>query len=192
MSNQSPHSLAQVFEGWNGYQTSIVHALEPLTTEQLTWRPAPQMRSVGELARHIALGRIVWFVRMGAPDSAELASRISEWEQDSDGNKHIVEDAIAITDDASQLIHWLNATWQMVEKTLAGWTIDDLSTTYAHTWNGTRYAVSRQWTIWRIMAHDIHHGGELSLMLGMQGIEAFELSALGGHIILPPTLEEIK
>ncbi len=46
--------------------------------------------------------------------------------------------------------------------------------------------MSYQWTIWRIMAHDIHHGGELSLMLGMQGIEAFELSGLGGHITMPP------
>jgi hypothetical protein len=46
--------------------------------------------------------------------------------------------------------------------------------------------VSRQWTIWRIMAHDIHHGGELVLMLGMQGIDNFELGDLGGHIIEPP------
>jgi hypothetical protein len=35
------------------------------------------------------------------------------------------------------------------------------------------------------MAHDIHHGGEIALMLGMQGIEAFELQALGGHLTLP-------
>ena len=46
--------------------------------------------------------------------------------------------------------------------------------------------MSRQWTIWRVMNHDIHHGGELSLMLGLQGVEAFELSALFGHVILPP------
>jgi uncharacterized damage-inducible protein DinB len=35
------------------------------------------------------------------------------------------------------------------------------------------------------MSHDIHHGGQLALMLGMQGIEAFELRALGGHIVAP-------
>ena len=50
--------------------------------------------------------------------------------------------------------------------------------------------MSRQWTIWRVMNHDIHHGGELSLMLGLQGIEAFELSALFGHVILPPLSSE--
>jgi len=29
-------------------------------------------------------------------------------------------------------------------------------------------------------------GGQIALMLGMQGIEAFELSDLFGHITLPP------
>jgi hypothetical protein len=64
--------------------------------------------------------------------------------------------------------------------------VDDLHRTYRHTWRGDTYAVSYQWTIWRIMAHDIHHGGELVIMLGMQGIENFELGDLGGHIIEPP------
>jgi uncharacterized damage-inducible protein DinB len=183
-------ALAQVFEGWDGYQTSLIHAIEPLTNEQLAWRPAPHLRSVGELARHISLGRITWFRRMDAPRSAELAGRINEWAQDSDGNRHIIEDAIQITSDVSQLIYGLETTWQMTDSTLAAWSVTDLTTTYRHKWNGTNYTVSRQWTMWRIMAHDIHHGGEMSLMLGMQGIEAFELGALGGHITLPPTMEE--
>jgi hypothetical protein len=36
------------------------------------------------------------------------------------------------------------------------------------------------------MAHDIHHGGELALLLGMQGIPVSELGDLGGHITMPP------
>ena len=40
--------------------------------------------------------------------------------------------------------------------------------------------------LWRILAHDIHHGGELALMLGAQGVEIFELGGLGGHINSPP------
>src|SRR5881394_3799852 len=57
-------SLAHVFEGWDGYQTSLVHAIEPLTAAQLEWRAAPGRRSVGELVRHISFGRITWFARM--------------------------------------------------------------------------------------------------------------------------------
>ena len=179
------NSLMTVYEGWDGYQQSLVNAVAPLTSAQLSWRPSPQHRSVGELVRHISMGRLTWFVRMGAPHSAKLASQIADWQQDSDGNQDIIEEALPIAEDTAALSHWLEATWQMIEAMLANWTVADLSQTYRHTWNGDVYDVSYQWTIWRIMAHDIHHGGELSLMLGLQGIEAFELSALGGHIVLP-------
>ncbi|HET9906519.1 MAG TPA: DinB family protein [Anaerolineales bacterium] len=184
MENNIP--LANIFDGWNGYQTSLVNAIAPLTREQLRWQPAASSRSIGETARHISLGRVSWFSRMDAPGSQELVDRIEQWETDRDGNRDVVESSIAITDNADELVHWLEATWQMIHKTLATWTIADLAQTYRHTWNGQTYAVSRQWTIWRILSHDIHHGGELSLLLGLQGIEAFELSDLFGHIILPP------
>ncbi|MGZ3610545.1 MAG: hypothetical protein ACXWPS_10080 [Ktedonobacteraceae bacterium] len=39
------------------------------------------------------------------------------------------------------------------------------------------------------MAHDLHHGGELAVTLGMQNIAIPELSDLGGHIIEPPLAE---
>jgi uncharacterized damage-inducible protein DinB len=180
------NSLANVYDGWQGYNTSLVHAVQSLTPEQLAWRPAPGFRSVGELARHISLGRLAWFLRMGAPRSAELAGRISQWESDPHGNRYIIEEAVEIAGQASELVRWLEDTWGMVEETLESWTVADLARSFRHTWRGGTYAVPYQWTIWRIMVHDIHHGGELALMLGMQGIETFELGALGGHIVEPP------
>ncbi len=69
-------SLRAVFDGWDGYHLSLVHATAPLTREQLVWRLTPDQRSVGELAEHIALGRIDWFRRMDAPGSAELAAEV--------------------------------------------------------------------------------------------------------------------
>ena len=179
-------SLADVFDGWEGHQISLVHAVAPLTSDQLMWRPSPELFSVGELARHISFGRLIWFLRMGAPGSAALADQVGAWEVDPDGNRNIVENAIPITENADELVRWLEASWLMIETTLESWTVDDLAVTYRHTWNGDTYAVSRQWTIWRILSHDIHHGGQLALMLGMQGIQAFELGDLFGHITLPP------
>ena len=184
--NATTTTLAAVFDGWKGHQTSLVHAVAPLTPEQLAWRPAENLNSVGELARHISLGRLTWFQRMGAPGSAELAAEIDAWERDSDGNLNIVERAVPIAGQADALVHWLEVTWQIIERTLNSWTVADLAQSYRYTWNGDVYAISRQWTIWRILSHDIHHGGQLSLMLGTQGIEAFELGYLFGHITLPP------
>jgi hypothetical protein len=180
------NSLLTAFDGWDGYHTSVVHAVEGLTPQQLAWRPLPNIRSVGEILRHISFGRITWFRRMDAPGADAIVKKIEKWETDEDGAQHAIEDVFPITEDIDQLLYWLNLTWGMIDATLKTWTVTDLSKIYRHKFLGNVYDVSRQWTIWRIMAHDIQHGGELSLMLGMQGIEAFELSALGGHITMPP------
>ncbi len=181
----SNDAILSVYEGWDGYQASLLHALGPLTAEQLNWRPAPKERSTGEVVRHIALGRIDWLWRVGAPGIKELAEPITAWDFDPHGNRYIQAEQVVAADDSVALVGWLEKTWMVIETAIKTWTIADLSLTYRHVWRGTTYAVSRQWTLWRIMAHDIHHGGELSLMLGMQGIEPFELSGLGGHIIEP-------
>lgn len=187
--NAHSTSLLSVFDGWAGYNTSIVHAVGLLNAAQLACKPAPEMRTLGEVVRHIALGRLSWFLHMGAPGSAELAAAIPQWETDSDGNRWVVEDALPITEDAGELTRWLEDSWAMIDCTLAEWTVDDLRERYLHRWNGQQWNVSRQWTLFRILAHDIHHGGEVSLMLGLQGIDAFELGVLGGHIVLPPLAE---
>ena len=168
-------SLMGIFEGWEGHQASLVNALAPLSQEQLTWRPAPHLRSAGQLAMHISFGRIGWFQRMNAPGSAELARAVA-----------LVSSEDAIAQDATELIRWLEDSWEMVEQSLTRWTVADLSASYRLTYRGKEYLISRQWTIWRILAHDLHHGGELAVTLGMQGVALPELGDLGGHITEPP------
>jgi uncharacterized damage-inducible protein DinB len=101
----------------------------------------------------------------------------------------VIDDSLADAGDAGALVEWLEATWKMVEATLKLWTVAELETTYRHTYRGQVYAVSRQWTIWRIMAHDIQHGGQLTVLLYLQGIEPLELGYLGGHLTEPPLAE---
>lgn len=185
----SDHSLNLVFDGWSGYRQSILKAVAPLKAEYLRFRPAPHLRSVGEIVRHIALGPIEWFRRMGAPGSRTLADQIESWEEDRDGNRYVIERAFEISEDPRALVEWLEASGQMIEQTLAAWTASDLQVTYRHVWNGSTYAITRQWTLWRIMAHDLHHGGELAMLLGMQGLEIFELGDLGGHVTNPLRVE---
>jgi uncharacterized damage-inducible protein DinB len=176
--NTDSVSLMKVYEGWEGYQRSLVDAIRPLTREQLAYHPAPQLRSLGELAGHISRGRIEWFERMQAPRSAELASQ---------AGAENPEETLYV--DAAALVRHLEGSWEMIEATLKEWTVADLTATYQHTYNGQTYAISRQWTIWRILAHDLHHGGELAMMLGLQGIAVPKLGNLGGHLSLPPLAE---
>ena len=177
-------TLKSIFDGWDGFQTSIVHAVEPLTPAQLAFRPAPHLRSVGETAGHIALGRIGWFARMDAPRSRDLQAQAAGLELPG-GN---IDPAMA--GDVSLILHWLGATWEMIAVTLESWTTADLFKTYRHTYWDKVYAVSYQWTIWRILTHDVQHGGQLALLLGMQGLSVPELGDLGGHLTQPPVVNE--
>ena len=183
-------SLLSVYKGWDGYQQSLLQAIKPLSRDHLAWRPASHLRSVGELIRHIALGRIDWFLRMKAPNSLALASQIEAWESDQYGNQYVIEDKVVSAEQVDDLLYWLEASWQMIESTLTTWKVNDLKQTYEHVWRGNKYEISYQWTIWRILAHDVHHGGELVAMLGMQGLKNFELGDLGGQIIEPPLVHD--
>lgn len=179
MQSKDSARLSSVFDGWGGYQTSLIHAIEPLSGDQLGWKPSETLRSIGEIARHISMGRINWFLRMKAPGSEDLAAKIPAWEFDPHGNRYINEADLKIDRDAAALVEWLNGTWDMVERTLQAWTVEDLSVSYRHVWRGDVYEVSRQWTVWRIMKHDIHHGGQVARILAERGIDAFDLRGLG-------------
>jgi uncharacterized damage-inducible protein DinB len=163
--------LKTVYKGWDDYQFSLVRALAPLTPEQLAWRPAPELRSVGELAGHIVAGRVSWLHRALGAGSPEFASQVAAWRP---------EDAIETK--PAELVRWLERTWEMIEDALNQWTVADLDQVVdLPPYQGKKYALTRQWIIWRVLSHDIHHGGELAVMLGMQGIAIPELGDEGGH-----------
>ncbi len=191
--------LKVIYEGWDSHQQALMQTITPLHPAQLAWRPAPNQSSVYELIAHIAGGRLWWFYKMHAPGSLALARQIAPWADDTfnagDTNElsqwyvanEQMEDMLAKT--PSESIQWLESTWQMIELTLNTWTVDDLAQTYQHIRANNIYAVTRQWTIWRTMSHDLHHGGQIALMLGLQGIEVPELGDKGGHLT-PWTLAE--
>jgi uncharacterized damage-inducible protein DinB len=172
--------LMDVFSGWDGYNTSLIRAIAPRTMEQLAFRLPTHHRSVGEVAAHLAIGRIDWFNRMGAPGSAEL------WEQAKPAWGRGINVDSSVTENAGEIVKWLELSWGMIEGCLNQWTVSDLFDTYRFEYQGQEYAIPRQWTIWRIMSHDVHHGGQLTILLGAQGIDLPELADNHGHIIEPP------
>jgi uncharacterized damage-inducible protein DinB len=120
---------------------------------------------------------------MDAPGSQALAQQASAVrDRYSNINMELAEDGAVLVD-------WLERSWSVVAATLREWRVSDLSKTFAHEYWGKTYAVSYQWVIWRIITHDVQHGGEIALMLGMQGLPAPELGDLGGHLTEPPVIQ---
>jgi uncharacterized damage-inducible protein DinB len=149
--------------GWDAYQDLLIQALAPLTAEQLGLRAAPHLRSIGENAAHIIGARASWFhIRMGEGDT-EIAT-MADWD---------IPDAPERS--AAELITGLEAIWQMIQSGLKRWTSADLADSFSRTRHGEEEHFSRQWIIWHVIEHDLHHGGEISLTLGMYNLAAPDL-----------------
>jgi uncharacterized damage-inducible protein DinB len=151
------YTLTTFYANWKAYQEHIRAAVAPLTAEHLALRAAPSLRAVGENAAHIIGCRIGWFMHTMGEDPGEYLQTLNP------------EDHIA---SGSELAQGLDATWQMMADRLDRWSDADMRQTFADEWDGKIVHLSRAWIVWHVMEHDLHHGGELSLTLGMHGIPA--------------------
>jgi len=159
---EQPINLLSFYKGWDVYQTLLIKALEPLSSDQLSLRVAPHLRSVGENVAHIISGRVSNFLVLGE-GGVEIAP-LEAWDEPG-----------AAPRSAAELIRGLEATWQMIQSALMRWTPAELNDVFEDADNGTVSRFTRQWIIWNTIKHDLHHGGEVSLTLGTYHVEALDL-----------------
>ena len=55
---------------------------------------------------------------------------------------------------------------------LTRWSPADMQQTVPDDWDGEQVQLSRAWIVWHVLEHDLHHGGEISLTLGIHGLQA--------------------
>ncbi|MBV9230837.1 MAG: DinB family protein [Chloroflexi bacterium] len=159
--------LITFYRGWETYQQSLVETIAPLSPEQLTLPAASHEWTIGKLAQHIVGNRVWWFqvwMGEGSPDLAPIA----HWDPQD-------VEAVSLRSPA-ELVAGLESTWQMIRDALSRWTADDLGHIFqppAALREDEREnfpPFSRQWIVWHVLEHEIHHGGELSLALGAYGL----------------------
>lgn len=153
-------TLANFYANWEKYQGSLVEAIKPLTTEQLGLRAAPSLRSVGEIARHIAITRASWF-RNAMGEHGDEIDRIANlaWEDPSPQT-------------SGEVVQLLETSWQFMKSRLDVWTEADMAMTFEREWQGKTRTILRAYVIWHLIEHDLHHGGEIAITMGMGSIKA--------------------
>jgi uncharacterized damage-inducible protein DinB len=152
-----------VYRGWQDYQALLIHAVTPLTPEQLALRPAPSLRSVGEAVAHVLGARARWIHGLIGEGGDELGA-FATW----DG-----PDAPSRT--AAELTEGLETTWRKMREAFARWTPAEWDQTYEDDDEGIPATFDRRWVVWHLIEHDIHHGGEIGITLGMHGVNALVL-----------------
>lgn len=157
-------ALSSIYQGWDVYQQHLIDALAPLSSDQLALRPASHLRSVEVIARHIIGARARWLhYVLGIHD--EDIVQLGTWDRHDQPSRS-----------ASELVRGLTVSWQALHNALEHWTVADLNeTVYDTDDDGKVEAFTRQWVIWHLIEHDLHHGGELSFALGMHNVPAIDL-----------------
>lgn len=152
-------TLAAFYKGWDIYQKLLIEAIAPLSPNQLALQAAPHLRSIGLIVAHIISARVWWFHNLLGEGSVVIAPMLS-WDDD---------DAPLRT--AAELVNGLEATWHMIDDALNRWMPTDLEQRFQR----RETTVTRQWIIWHVIEHDLHHGGELSYSLGIYKLAAPDL-----------------
>ena len=160
--------LITFYQGWQTYQQSLLETIAPLSSEQLALPVAPHHWTIGMVAQHMVANRVWWFqvwMGEGSPDLAPIA----HWDPADKEEQPALESA--------ELVAGLKSTWGMIAEALAHWTHADLGHVFSPPASLSEEEKSvfgeltRQWIIWHVLEHEIHHGGELSLALGGYGLE---------------------
>lgn len=155
--------ILSIYEGWHAYQQVITKATAPLDPDQLALCAAPNLRSVGEIAAHIIGARARWFYLLMGEGGEEFKA-YGKWDRRG-----------AKSRSAADLISGLEATWIGMHYAIARWTPGDWDKTWPGEDDDEPEVISRQWVIWHLIEHDLHHGGEISITLGAHGLPALEL-----------------
>jgi uncharacterized damage-inducible protein DinB len=159
---EPPSTLPTFYKGWHDYQGSVVKALAPLSAEQLDLRAAPHLRSVAEIVLHMIGARARWLHNLIGEGDEEFAA-LATWDRPGMPARS-----------AAELVSALETSWRVLQDALVRWTPAEWEQTYEGE-EGDPPTFTRQWVVWHLVEHDLHHGGELSLTLGIHGIAALDL-----------------
>ena len=151
---RAPIAEARAFESWQDYQEALKRAIAPLTEAQLQQRSLPGLRTPGEIAEHIVFGRALHLHRTLGEEAMELTPFL-RWE-DPDDPSHT----------AAEILYGLELTWQFIASCLMRRLPVDLVP--------EEEALIIK-TIWGLLDHDLPHAGELSLLLGSNGLAGVEI-----------------
>lgn len=164
MADTTTSALA-LYPGWDPYQELLIKAISPLTPEQIALRPAPHLRSIGENCRHIIGARARWcYHLLGIGD--ETFAAFGRWDDRDMPERN-----------ATELAGGLRESWHVLRDALTGMTPANLDDTFPNTDRapGEPEVFTRGWILWHLIEHDIHHGGEISVTLGMHGLSGLDL-----------------
>ncbi len=156
------------FAGWKQHNALLTRTLSPLGDEELSWSAGEGLWPIRVLACHIVAARAWWFKGWMGEGDDELERLITIDDEELERP----------TRNAAAICKALDKSWSDVQECLERWTDADLDAKFQRprpNASGERPWRDRRYIVWHVAEHDVHHGGEISLTLGMHGRRGFDM-----------------
>ena len=144
----------ELFGHWADVRAGLLQALDKLDDAQLCFTPREGLWSLGQTVCHIAGAEEGWFRFC-------VTHEIKGWEE---ANYQLTN---------YPTVAALKALLAEVGGRTAAYFAHDadamMEQTVVMPWGPT---VRLEWVVWHVLEHEIHHRGEVYLMLGLMGLEA--------------------
>lgn len=153
------------------YRSRLVDGIRDLNADQLALRAGPDHDPIWALAAHCASARVFWLCGiLGEPgaDTTPFPDALSGfgWEDVPDHPRSAME-----------LVGALETTGAIIERCLDTWTVDMLEVEFERRSGDISRMHTRRSVLLRILSHDAFHSGEISQLLGANGLPAIDLWA---------------
>jgi len=149
-------TATQHFAHWKQIRRDLLATADRFTQADLAFKPFESSWKVGEILCHIGDAEEGWFRYVIHQD-------YDKWPDYLIPTNYPTLESIknALTEIHTQTEKYLNTL-----------ELKDLDTIISAPW-GNKFSLN--WIIWHVIEHEIHHRGELSLILGMLGHEGLDV-----------------
>ncbi len=164
-------SIRRFYADGTQYRARLVDGVRRLTADQLAISAGPDHAPIWALAAHCAGARTYWLCGvLGEPgaETTPFPDPLADlgWEDDLNHPRS-----------AEELVMALETTGSIIERCLDEWTEDMLEVEFARRYGDVRQMHTRRSILLRLLSHDAFHSGEISQLLGANGLPAIDLWA---------------
>jgi uncharacterized damage-inducible protein DinB len=146
----------KIFNHWDQIRSDLVKTILKFEETDLRLEPFQGSWSVGRIMLHIADAEDGWLRYV-------VTGELKEWP-----DTYTLENY----PDIPAILKLLEEVHSCTKMFLSGLREEDLGKVITAPWGGK---FSLMWILWHIIEHEIHHRGELSLILGTLGKEGLEV-----------------
>ncbi len=147
---------SETFSHWKQVRGGLLHTIDLFREDELLFLPCEKSRTVGGTLLHIADAEEGWF-RYAV--TKELEAWPSQFTLENYPNREAIKKAL--TD-----VH------KLTEEYLDTLEESDMDRIIHMPWDEKFHL---GWILWHVLEHEIHHRGELSLVLGLLGREGLDV-----------------